>query len=134
MNLIALGPALNCHLLLYSSGQTHHFSGPQFFICETYILTVLTSQDVRGIERDTGYTSALHIVIIQEKANILQQPQGRLSSLRLVHPSKRRVLNSALKPVQFFFYCVVLFLFVCLFTVLNYYSLFLDGGVGCGDS
>lgn len=132
MNLIALGPALNGHLLLYSLGQTHHFSGPQFFICEMYILTVLTSQNVRGIKRDTGYNSALHIVIIQEKANILQQPQGRLSSLRLVHPSKRRVLDSALKPVQFFLLCS--FVFVCLFTVLNYYSLFLDGGVGCGDS
>lgn len=134
MNLIALGPALNCHLLLHSLGQIHHFSGPQFFICVTYILTVLTSQDVRGIKRDTGYNSARHIVTVQEKANELQQPQGRLSSPRLVHPPKPRVLDSALKPLQFFFLLCSFCLFVCLFTVMNYYSLFLAGGVGCGDS
>lgn len=123
MNLIALGPALNCHLLLHSLGQIHHFSGPQFFICVTYILTVLTSQDVRGIKRDTGYNSARHIVTVQEKANELQQPQGRLSSPRLVHPPKPRVLDSALKPLQFFFfYCVV---FVCSFVCLLWWIIIL---------
>lgn len=34
------GPALNCHLLFYDLGEIHHFSGPQFFVYETYILTV----------------------------------------------------------------------------------------------